>query len=148
MTLATQAHVHAAIDGMRDDERAQLWAGFRWTPAEAVWRCVEESAQTWAAIVDGEVMAVFGVVPHSTLLRIGIPWLATTAAVERHPKTFYRLCRAILPGFREKWPTLIGAISQRHERSLAWARHLGFDIGEPIPTGPDGAPFHRVELRS
>lgn len=144
---ATDRHFADVAADLRPDEREQIWSAWRFTPEVAGENCRALSPDALAAVVDGETMAVFGIAPLSPLLGIGVPWIATTAVVERHPKTFYRLSRQFLERFRARWPHLIGAISARHTRSLAWARHLGFKVLDAVPYGPDGAPFHRVELR-
>jgi hypothetical protein len=135
---------------VRPDEVAEVLAMDGATPLEALLAGLELSDPVRAALFDGEVAAIWGVVPGGKSVlrgRVGVAWMLTSAAVERHPKAFWRGCRAELPKLFERYDTLANAIDARHRKALGWACRLGFQLGQPAPMGIAALPFARFIVR-
>jgi hypothetical protein len=117
-------------------------------PIEALLIGLQTSAECWCARVDGEVLAMWGVVGRRTFLGggCGVGWLLTSTRVDQHPLTFWRACKAELAALLSRWSVLINAIDCRHERALRWAARLGFCLAEPEPFGTAGLPFRRFAI--
>ena len=134
---------------MREADAAEVKASGGYEPLEALENALDfSSPNCWGVTFNGEPAAMFGVGdadghPPKT---VGIPWLLTGAAVERHPKTFYATCREQLQFLVSLYPMLKQYIDARHERALRWIGRLGFQVFPPIPFGKDGLPFHPVVL--
>jgi hypothetical protein len=75
---------------------------------------------------------------------LGIVWLLTTGAVERHKRAFWAASKAVIPTLLERYPSLSAAIDARYDRALRWAARLGGDVRAAKPSGASGLPFHPV----
>jgi hypothetical protein len=147
---ATAALARELAPRMRPAEVDEVRASGRHTPLGALLAGLEASSIAHAALFDGKVACMWGVVPMrwSALVgRIGAVWLLTSDLVERHPKAFWRGCRAELPRLFESCDMLVNAIDARHDKAVRWARRLGFPLEEPQAFGADGLPFHWFRVR-
>ena len=140
---ATLQHVHLIASRMRKEDRAEVMASAGFRPAQAVRVCLRGSELARTVFVGGEVLAMFGVKAGD---EVSIPWPLTTDAVERHPMAFWRASKAVLRELRALYPLMAQAIDARHVRAVSWARRLGFTVGDTIPYGKAGLPFHPVAL--
>ncbi len=130
---------------MRPADAAEVWASGRLLPVEAVRDSIECSNEAWTARVDGEVMAIFGIMAHPTsalLTPLAIPWMLTTAVVDRYPKLFWKYSRGAVHMMHRRYGTLINYVDTRHEQARRWLARLGFKIYDPIPFGAAGELFH------
>jgi hypothetical protein len=148
---ATTAHAHELAPRMRPAEVDEVRASGRHSPLGALLAGLEVSSLRFAALFDGEVACMWGVVPmrRSSLVgRIGAVWLLTSDLVERHPKAFWRGCKAELPRLFGPggYDLLVNAIDCRHERAVRWARRLGFPLEAPQAFGAEDLPFHWFRL--
>jgi hypothetical protein len=119
------------------------------TPEGALLDSLERSEEAYAAIFDGQVACLFGVVHLATWNgeRIGGAWLLTSDLVERHRKAFWRACRPALLELFERWDVLVNAIDVRHEKAIRWAERLGLQLGPAEPFGLAGEPFRAFRAR-
>lgn len=116
------------------------------TGQRALWRSYRAAYYTATAIVDGEVAAVWGV-GGSPLSRIGRPWLLTSPAVEKVRLAFVREARYEVGKMLTMFPEMRGFVDSRYKGALRLLQTLGFDLSEPMPFGPLGAPFCRYSIR-
>jgi hypothetical protein len=126
---------------MREDDLFEcLDAGYG-TGFEAVHESIRRSHESWCCTVDGEVLAIFGVICDSLLSRTGTLWLLTSTLVDRKPKTFVKHARLALNAMRARWRVLSVGIGGGHARAIRFAQGAGFEFkgttGNPIT----GAPF-------
>jgi hypothetical protein len=84
---------------------------------------------------------MWGVEPIAKVAGIGCSWLLGTDAITAHPLVFWRVCKAELAKMLKAWRVLLNWIAADYEKSLRWARGLGFTVEEPAPFGPDGDLF-------
>lgn len=148
---ATEAHARALAPLMRPEDAAEVKASGGYEPLAALLDAVSMSERPLALLFDGEVAAIWGVVPlpAPTFLgesRTAVVWLLTGAAVERHPLAFLKLCRPALRMLLDRYPTLINAIDERYTVAVRWAKWLGFDVWPALPFGVDGLPFHFITI--
>jgi hypothetical protein len=135
---------------MRPAEVLEIRASGNHTPLGALLTGLKTSSIARTALYEGEVACMWGVVPLRTSLlvgRIGAAWLLTSDLVERHPKAFWRGCRAELARLFEAYDMLVNAIDARHCVALRWARRLGFRLEEPSAFGGEGLAFHQFRVR-
>jgi hypothetical protein len=130
---------------MRPEDMAEVLASGGFTPLRALVASRKASADTRVLLVDGEVAAMWGVVP-LPMDGAGAVWLLTGTAVDRAPTAFLRKCREELGRIRATWALLVNFIDARHAKALRWARWLGFEVGSPEPFGVAGLPFCHVQL--
>lgn len=152
---ATRAHAEALAPLMRAEDAAEVLASAGHTPLQALLDALDDSAEAWAVLFDGEVAALFGVCPAPVVSTsilgtplVGVPWALTGRAVDSHPRTFWRLSRPWLAHFARRYPVLVQAVDARYAASLRWLARLGFDVQPAAPHGAAGLPFHPVYYRS
>lgn len=136
---ATLRDVHRVAATMRQADRAEILASDGQRPAPCLRAQLKLSTFARVAEVDGEPLAMLGVVEGEG---VAIPWMLTTAAVERHPHAFWCACKEGMQRLRERYPLLVQMIDARHASALCWAQRLGFKKLPAQPFGFAQLPFH------
>lgn len=126
--------------GIRPGDKQEL-AAMGYQPLVAVLMSMQDSSRSWAGVVDGEVICVFGVGtwPDGT----GRPWMIGTALLDKHAKLFLSHCRECVSAMRGGYALLHNHVDVRNERAIRWIKWLGFEIGPAVPVGMNGEPFYR-----
>lgn len=138
LVTASREHMAAVIQTMREKDREEaLNAGM--TVDRAAWRSYRASVFAKAALVDGEIAAVWGVA--GTLGRVGQPWLFTTPLVERAKMHFVRIMRQEVQNMLVLYPRLQGLVDDAYVGAVRLLGAVGFEIGEPFSYGRYGMPF-------
>jgi hypothetical protein len=75
-------------------------------------------------------------------------WFITGQKFIERPRAFARPARAVMAQLLERYPILVNYIDARYEAAVRWAKWLGFRVGEPVPYGPAGMPFHPARLEA
>ncbi|AJI85334.1 hypothetical protein CH54_1402 [Yersinia rochesterensis] len=145
---ATPEHAAALLPRVRQADADEFYAAALMSPDEVIRRSMSASTICFAGLVDGEVIALFGVVPASILTGFGVPWLVATESMERYQVTFLRHCRPVVRHMLSVYPRLENFIDARNYTAKIWLRWLGFTIDDPIPYGALKLPFHHFELRA
>jgi hypothetical protein len=146
---ATIADAHDLAPRMRDVEVAEIQAADGTTPLEALVDAITTSSEAYALIIGGELACCYGVrALQSSALggRVGIVWMLTSPVVERKPKAFWKVCLKQVPALLTRWDELVNAIDVRHEKSIRWAKRLGFRLDAPAPFGIAGRDFARFRV--
>lgn len=118
---------------------------------EALVESQAASSLCYAALFDGEMAALCGVVPFSqTALGdsgAGLVWMLSGHACSKHPKAFLRTSRAVADVLLEQYRCLGNLVDARYTAALRWARWLGAELSEPRPVGPRQQLFIPFTLR-
>lgn len=138
-------HLREINGTMREADRREI-EGLGVTVRQALWRAWRSSVMCRTGLVDGRVAAVWGLCvaqrPGVSLLsRTGVPWLHTTAAVERVPVGMVREARANVAAMLALYPRLENYVAADYAQAVRLLRLLGFTIDAPQPVGRDGAPY-------
>lgn len=147
---ATADHARALAPRVRAAEAAEVQAAAGHTPLEAILDALAQSDLAFTALFDGEVACMWGATPirrSAVAGRIGAAWLLTSDLVERHPKTFWRGCKAELAYLFGSYDVLVNAIDARYDKSIRWAARLGAELDAPEPYGAEGRPFRWMKLK-
>jgi len=145
---ATEEDCLAVALNMREADAAEVLASGGYTPKDAVLTSFGLSHETFAAVVDGEVLAVWGVAPLNILDGAAVVWMLTAKALEKWALFFLRKCRAEVRRLLQHWRVLLNAVDARYTKALRWAKWLGFEVLDPAPFGVAGLPFHVIVLRA
>ena len=81
------------------------------------------SEVSFAAMLDGEVLAMFGASAS------GEVWVLTSNAVQRHPRAFLRCCRPALELLWEHCGHLTNYVDARFGACIRWLSWLGCELG-------------------
>jgi hypothetical protein len=115
-------------------------------PPEGLLAAIRFSTKPEKIFFDGELTAIWGVVPYCLLTGHGMPWVLTTAAVNKYPIAFYKESMRVVSELRTRYSRLYSLIDSRHTSSLKWADRLGFKVELPQALGPNGMLFSRVTM--
>lgn len=142
---ASLADVQEAVEAMRPEDLGGLTA-LEEDPTEGLAAAIRFSTAPEKVFFNGELAAIWGVVPFSLLTGHAMPWVLTTRVVTKHPITFYKESVRIIADLRRAYSRLSSLIDSRHRTSLIWADRLGFRIELPRACGPNGMLFSRVTM--
>jgi len=147
---ATREDVLAFQTCLRPQDVAEI-AGLGITVRKALWRGYRNSVRCRVAYIDGEPAAIWGVCVNlhpgqGPLSNQGVPWLHTTAAIERMPVTFVRQARREIAEMRKLYPHLENHVAADYSRAVRFIRLLGFTVDPPKPVGLSGAMYCRFHL--
>lgn len=144
---ATAAHADAVATRAREDDVRELWAVAHVTPAQAIRQGLALSGEARAALFDGVPACVFGVSTLPEFPGYAVPWMIGTSVLEQHQTAFLRRCRPVVQEWEARYDRLVNWVDARNAIAIRWLRWLGFTIGEAMPYGVEGLPFHPFELR-
>lgn len=102
------------------------------------------SVESYTALIDGRVLAMFGVQDLGG--GHGFGWLITSDLVDAHPLEFWRRCKVVLHALLRRWQSLSNHIDARHGQAIRWARRLGFELGPVTAWGSSDMPAHPVVI--
>lgn len=145
IVLTDRTHVAALGGNLRAADLSEIQAAGM-TGQRALWRSWRAAYYSSTAVVDGEVAAIWGV-GGCPLGRVGRPWLLTSPAVEKVRLAFVREARAEVGKMLIIFPEMRGFVDSRYQGALRLLQTLGFDLSEPLPFGPLGAPFRQYSIR-
>lgn len=141
---AAPEHAAWVAEHMRAADVAEVWAGWRHTPRQAVERSLAVSRDaSYAGLADNVPFCVFGVGVATALSSVGSPWLLGTDDLPRHAEAFLRGSRAFVGHARNEYSRLENYVDARNAVAVRWLRWLGFTVEEAVPFGPDRLPFHK-----
>jgi len=136
--------VPALADRVRSADRDEIMASHGLSPLAGLMLAVHASEGPRTALVDGEVMAIFGVAPDDAGAQ---PWLIGAEGIELFHVPFLRRSRAWVREAKARHGLLKNWVDARNTVSIRWLGWLGFEIGEAQPHGFCRLPFHPFEMR-
>ena len=145
---ATARHVYELAARLRQADIAEI-LGSGNSVKRSLWRAYRNSIMCKAAIIDGEVAAMWGLClsmrPGLSLLSdLGVPWLHTSAAVERLPLSFVKVAKAELAALKALRPRLENHVAASYAQAIKFLRLIGFTVETPAAgvTGVEYCRFH------
>jgi hypothetical protein len=149
VTIESATLEHAAIlaETMRQEDRDEVWATGRYTPAEALRASLGMSLFAKSGFADGELVCMWGLGSPNMVGNVGTPWLLGASTVTKHQVPFLRNCCNFRNEMLEYYDILRNWVDVRNTTSIRWLRWIGFEIKEPQPFGAFGLPFHPFEMR-
>jgi hypothetical protein len=142
---ALPADAVALAPRLREEDAAECWRLDRSGPTESLADSLDSSAEAWAAELDGVVIGLWGVRPHSVVLGVGMPWMLGAPEIARSPRLLVRGSRHYCDRWLTAYRLLVNVVDARYTKAIRWVRSLGFTVSEPYPVGPDGHPFVWIE---
>lgn len=150
---ATVALARELAADMCPEDEAEVVAGGQPDGLSALLFSLRVSEVAVAMLVDGRVAAMFGIQPleattHLGQLQRGLVWALTSRVSRKHPRAYMEHSRAVVKALLSYCPDLSNYIDARHRQALRWARWMGFELGAPVPLGPQGLPFIPFRARA
>lgn len=137
------SHLPLIERAMRASDRAEAEA-MGSTVRDALRRSFQYSIFCHTGFVDDEPAAIFGL-SGALVGDIGHPWLATTSAIEKIPKTFVKCGRIEVGYMLDAKPRLVNWVDARYYRAQRLLEAIGFLLSPPEPFGPNGEMFRKFE---
>lgn len=134
---------------LRAADRAELEAGGREEPLQALTEGIERSKLTWTTTFEGRVLCVGGVAPlrgHLLFEEVGVPWMLGVEELFLHRRPLIAMPPTYIRRMLAAYPRLVNFVHTENHQSIRWLRRLGFTIHPAAPHGPKGALFHRFTL--
>lgn len=133
---------------MRPADVAEIIASGRELPLESLRRSVAFSTHCAVAQYEETPLFVCGVAPLSALGGVGAPWLLGSVAMEQHTRRLVQIAPAYIAAMLRAYPTLVNFVHAENRRAVRWLRAAGFTLDPAHPYGPQGALFHRFEMKT
>jgi len=118
---------------LREADRQELLAGTGEEPLEALTNGLELSVSCMTALIDGEIVGMFGIVPNeevwaSTGVTYGVVWFLGSDRATESPKDFMRVSRMWLNTFKEDYFALGNLVDARNTVHIRWLKAMGFEF--------------------
>lgn len=129
------------------DYQETIRAGFS-GGIDALTESVKMSDLIYIAIIDGEPVAMWGLVLGPMMSLTGAPWLLTGTGIERYKMTFLKTARRVIGEFKDRCPGgLYAFIDAEYDKAIRWAEWMGFEISPPVAHPATGKPFVGAVIR-
>lgn len=134
---------------LRAQDISEIKAATLQDPVDALLMTYNKSPMRKTGSIDGEPVALFGVVKQSIIYGgLGNPWLVGTPQLEDHAIAFLRRCKGHVAEMLRVAPVLENYVDTRNLRAMLWLDWLGFELDPPQPYGVLQRPFHKFHMRS
>lgn len=131
---------------MRQKDLAEILAfGFS-SAYDAVKYSVDHSLQSYTWLVGDRVGCIGGFTRVTVIDDRALPWLLSTAEVEKKPIEFLRGTKKMVQDFMGSNSLLASYVDSRYAIAINWIKWMGFKVGEPEPIGPNGELFCKFEM--
>lgn len=141
---ATLEHAQALAPRLRQADQAEIKAASGESPEVALTMSVAGSVMSWAWLIDGEPVALFGVAESPYKSLTGIPWFLAAPEFQQHRTFFLRNCGAYIDEMHDYFPILENVVDCRNTASIQWLAWAGFAMCEVYPFyGAQRLPFIR-----
>jgi len=138
---ATEEDVETVAANMRAVEVNECRA-FGRSPVEALRRGLKSSRVCRAARLNGEPVAVYGLLITSLMGGVGSPWMLGTDEIARRGRSLMRIARATIAEWQVVTPLLSNNVHAENAVSIRWLTRLGFTV-EPKVFDIGGEPMRR-----
>lgn len=107
------------------------------TPAACMAYGLAHGTRSYAALLGGVPVCMFGVVPAGP--GEGVPWLVGSNGLNalRAQREFLRLSVPVVAEFERLYPLLYNTVDVRNTAAQRWLAWLGFTLGATFTQGPD-----------
>lgn len=99
---------------------------------ETIVRSIRNSSRTWAGLLDGRLVCMWGLIPPTLMSDTAYLWLITTKHLHGHEFLFIRHSQRAVKAMLEEFPEIVGHTLIENRRAIQWLRWLGAVFGPPI----------------
>ncbi len=114
-------------------------------PKEALTVSFKQSSACFSLLLEGEIIAMFGIAPKSLLGNTAILWCLTSSGVEKVRVFFGKQSKKYVSCFLNQYAVLENWVDSRYERSIHWLKWLGAEFD--MVTNINGVDFCHFEIR-
>lgn len=145
IVTATLDHVRQLAKTIRHKDKLEA-ERLGLEPHKGLFVAYRKSLFRKAAILDGEVIAMWGVAG-TVLSPIGQPWLITGEGLNRlSPIRFARIYKNEVADMRAYFDTLSNYVDAEYKGAVRMLKIAGFSLSEPFPFGPNNSLFRMFTM--
>lgn len=139
------AHINALKANLRPEDAAEILR-FGITINKALWYSYKHSLIRKTAMIDGEVVACWGL--HGTFLgNTGQPWLMTTPGVKKvSPLKFTRIYQQEVMEMLKIFPKLVNYVDSGYANAVRLLEIIGFVVEEPKKMGTENGLYRKFVM--
>jgi len=131
VNVAHPSHVARIANRIRAIDAAECRAVGH-TPKQALRSSLKASTFALTIMLDGQPVAMLGVVPYSVLEGIGSPWLLGTDDVLKGARQFLTVGPRVVTAMQREWPKLQNYVGAENRQALRVLKRLGFDVSPEV----------------
>lgn len=132
---------------LRQADIDEIKAASGMEPLEAMLDSIRHSGIAKVALVDEEVVCIFGVASPSLTSPYGSPWFLTSDVIVHHTKPFLRASKDYMRSIKKDYTHLFNFVDARNTHAIRWIKWLGFEILPTQAYGPYDMMFHPFEMK-
>jgi hypothetical protein len=92
--------------------------------------CQSMSGEMWTGWADGDLVAVWGLIPPTLLSNQAYLWMHATDAVKDHTFLFVRHSQRMVERMLKHYETIVGHCVISSKDSIRWVKWLGGEFGD------------------
>lgn len=143
---SVEADILKLKDHLRDEDKQEVLAAGNETCEYALRQSFARSTVRLSLDINGDLSAMFGIVPDSLLGHSANVWMLGAPGMKRIRKTFVKKSREMIADFVRMYPVLWNVVDSRYVSSIRWLKSCGAQFSNnPIKIG--GVDFYRFEIR-
>jgi len=140
---ASHDDIQSLVDDLRPADIAEIQAGSRLPPYEAIAHGLDYGVAEVACLPDGTPSAVYGVVPTGFNPDLGIVWMLATNRFCGLHRQFLRECKGHIQRIGQNYKAIYNYTDARNKVHHRWLKWAGFHIIKEHPKfGVEGRPFY------
>jgi hypothetical protein len=97
--------------------------------------CALMSVSMWAGLINGELAAMWGLMPPTVLSSQAYLWLYTTEVLEGHEFILVRHSQMVVKEMLKEYPSICGHAVVSNHKAVRWLKWLGAKFEHPIGGG-------------
>ena len=142
---ATNEHCKFIAENMRQQDLREITASIPLTAIEIVEVSIKASKEPKTLLLDGDPAVVGGIGSISFAdPRHGVPWLLSTAAVQKHPLVFIKQIKRYFNTQRHLYDLLENYVHEDNDVSIRFIRAMGYELEDKAkPFGWKRENFYR-----
>lgn len=145
---AELADIASLKNNLRSTTVDEIWALHHYTPEQSLFYSLTNSVFSFSILVDGEVLAMGGILrPKELLAKRAALWFLTSQKLDKVERSFLRQCRTFMQKMLEIYPVLYNYVDVRNRPAILWLKWIGAEFGEVQPFGVDNRIFQYFEFR-
>lgn len=125
---------------LRQEDKDEVWAGNRLLPEEALIFSFRSCPDTYVAILNEEILCMFGCSPKDTE-GFGTPWLLGTNEIKVFSQEFLSVSKQIFFHTSSPYYYLSNTVWTKNVVHIKWLKWMGFTIEPTEHLSPNNEPF-------
>jgi hypothetical protein len=143
----TREDIDYVIKNIRDADRREVEDAQGVDIKEALQNLYHIKNNAWTGLVDGNIVAIFGVQRLSFITDFGVPWMLGAKNMDKYWITFARHCKPVFKLMSENFSELANYVDDRNDLAKLWLKYLGFQLSEPLAHGAKNLPYRKLFMR-